>query len=177
MMDTDEQQVIHAIQAALASLGFGERPVPLRQIPFNGSWGYATPVAMQLAHESVARREVEENGLLNKKEAKQREQALVQEEAQVLAERIASLLGGSDLFSRVEAVRGYVNAYFDAGTVANRLVRRILTEGEQYGAGPARASRVMIEYSQPNTHKAFHIGHLRHFVFGNALDRLLRFSG
>ncbi len=35
----------------------------------------------------------------------------------------------------------------------------------------------MVEYSQPNTHKAFHVGHLRSAILGDALARILEFSG
>lgn len=37
--------------------------------------------------------------------------------------------------------------------------------------------RVMVEYSQPNTHKAFHVGHMRNLCLGDALVRLLRAEG
>jgi arginyl-tRNA synthetase len=43
-------------------------------------------------------------------------------------------------------------------------------------SGMAR-DRVMIEYSQPNTHKEFHVGHGRNVCLGNSLVRLLRYSG
>ena len=36
---------------------------------------------------------------------------------------------------------------------------------------------VMIEFSQPNTHKEFHIGHLRNLFLGDSLCRLFRYCG
>ena len=36
---------------------------------------------------------------------------------------------------------------------------------------------VMIEFSQPNTHKEFHIGHLRNLFLGDSLCRLYRYCG
>jgi len=35
----------------------------------------------------------------------------------------------------------------------------------------------MVEFSQPNTHKAFHVGHLRSAILGDGLSRLLAFAG
>jgi arginyl-tRNA synthetase len=35
----------------------------------------------------------------------------------------------------------------------------------------------MIEFSQPNTHKELHVGHMRNACLGDALVRLLRYSG
>ncbi len=38
-------------------------------------------------------------------------------------------------------------------------------------------TRVMIEYSQPNTHKEFHVGHGRNICLGNSVVRLYRYLG
>jgi arginyl-tRNA synthetase len=35
----------------------------------------------------------------------------------------------------------------------------------------------MVEYSQPNTHKAFHVGHLRNATLGNTLCRIMELAG
>jgi arginyl-tRNA synthetase len=52
-------------------------------------------------------------------------------------------------------------------TAAGKLAKRLRAKGE----------RVMVEFSQPNTHKAFHVGHLRSAILGDALSRILEFSG
>jgi len=44
------------------------------------------------------------------------------------------------------------------------------------GGAPARPW-TMVEYSQPNTHKAFHVGHMRNVALGDALVRILEFNG
>jgi arginyl-tRNA synthetase len=36
---------------------------------------------------------------------------------------------------------------------------------------------VMVEYSQPNTHKEFHVGHMRNLCLGDSIVRLLRATG
>jgi arginyl-tRNA synthetase len=38
-------------------------------------------------------------------------------------------------------------------------------------------TKTMIEYSQPNTHKVLHVGHMRNLCLGNALIRMLRYAG
>ena len=35
----------------------------------------------------------------------------------------------------------------------------------------------MVEHSQPNTHKSFHVGHLRNSVLGIAVSNILRAAG
>ena len=53
----------------------------------------------------------------------------------------------------------------------------ILEQKDRFGSGPATGQRVMIEFSQPNTHKAFHVGHLRGTILGDSLCRILEFAG
>ena len=53
----------------------------------------------------------------------------------------------------------------------------MLAQGDSYGRGAARAERVMVEHSQPNTHKTFHIGHLRNTVLGVAVSNILSAAG
>lgn len=40
-----------------------------------------------------------------------------------------------------------------------------------------KSPRTMIEFSQPNTHKELHVGHMRNLCLGEALVRTLRYSG
>lgn len=53
--------------------------------------------------------------------------------------------------------------------------------GESFAAmahSPQNAeTRVMIEYSQPNTHKEFHVGHVRNVCLGSSLVNLFRYNG
>merc|ERR1712129_451115 len=42
---------------------------------------------------------------------------------------------------------------------------------------PRNGTRVMVEYSQPNTHKAFHVGHMRNVALGDCEIRVLEHCG
>ena len=53
-----------------------------------------------------------------------------------------------------------------------QLSRRDPTEAES-----PKGERVMVEFSNPNTHKAFHVGHLRGAILGDSLCRILEFAG
>ncbi len=74
----------------------------------------------------------------------------------------------------------YLNLRLDLGQAAAHLLPGA-ARGELLDPGKAEAqgakARVMIEYSQPNTHKAFHVGHMRNLCLGDALVRLLRADG
>ena len=79
--------------------------------------------------------------------------------------------------SRVEALRGYLNLYYDTGDFARQVVDAALQAGPDFGRGPAQTERVMVEYAQPNTHHSFHIGHYRNTILGEALSRIVQFAG
>jgi arginyl-tRNA synthetase len=74
-------------------------------------------------------------------------------------------------------VKGYLNLYFDTQEYTRRVVDTVLEQKNRFGSGPATGQRVMIEFSHPNTHKAFHVGHLRGTILGDAICRILEFAG
>jgi arginyl-tRNA synthetase len=169
-----------AISAALAERGLAPRgPIDIRPVPFSGTWGVATSVAHQLAGE-LAMAELQAAGKLeglSKKEAKQLAGAATREVAQSLATEIAEKVGASNGFSRVEAANGFVNIYFDANTIAGQLIATVLSQGERYGHGEPHTERVLVEHSQPNTHKSFHVGHLRNSCIGIAVSNIEAAAG
>ncbi len=176
-----EQQATEAIAEALIALGFTPRNVDVRPIPFEGTWGLATSAAYGLANEAVTR-ELEADGKLeglSRKEAKALASGAVRERVPVLAQQIADHIAasGNPIFGSVEAVNGYVNIAFDSNAVAATLIEEVLTRGAAYGQGAPIAEKVMVEHSQPNTHKEFHVGHLRNSALGVAVSNVLRAAG
>lgn len=177
MNEAEAQRAADLINDVLDELGYGRRQFDMRGIPFSGVWGTASSVCYQIGNEIEAERIEHETAELTKKESKRRAQEIVRESAQRIAEQVAGRLAGFDGFASVEATNGYINIVFDTNHYSNLVIHSILNAGENYGSGPARTDRVMVEYSQPNTHKAFHIGHLRNASLGGALSRILRFAG
>jgi len=78
--------------------------------------------------------------------------------------------------SEVSAAGPYLNFRIDTGTLAAKLVPAVLA-GTFQARRESKRERVMIEYSQPNTHKAFHVGHTRNVALGDALVQLYRWNG
>ena len=176
-----EREAAAALASALADLGFSPRRIDLRPLPFEGTWGLATSAAYGLANEAVMG-DLKASGQLeglSKKEAKALAAGAVRERIPALAEQIASRVaaGQNPLFGSVEAVNGYVNIAFDGNAVAAALIGEVLQRGPAYGQGAALTESVMVEHSQPNTHKAFHIGHLRNSALGVAVSNILRAAG
>lgn len=82
----------------------------------------------------------------------------------------------SSFVTKYEDDGAYLNFWFSS-TVMSSIVPLILTKGFTDPVVLDNAQRVMIEYSQPNTHKAFHVGHMRNAALGDALVRLYEYVG
>jgi arginyl-tRNA synthetase len=161
MFEKEKSFINQKIQNYLATQEITSTSVEFRQIPFSGEWGLAVPLFPVAAAEARSGKKV-----------------IVPQRAQALAEGIKAYLGEPPSgFSHVEAVNGYLNIYFSSGEYAKRVVDTVLAEGEGFGRRVALDKQVMVEYSQPNTHKAFHVGHLRNVILGGSVCRILEFAG
>lgn len=95
---------------------------------------------------------------------------------EVATEIVELLEGRIDDFDAPEIVKpGYINFTLGGGYL-RQLVIEINESGKSFGSLENK-ERSMIEYSQPNTHKEFHVGHLRNVIIGNALVNTLRKCG
>jgi arginyl-tRNA synthetase len=160
MFEAEQAHIEKQIQTFCVEQGWPQPTLLWSWIPFSGQWGISTSF-FQLA--SV--------------EARQGKKVNVPLRAQELAQAISDHLGKPAGFERIEAVRGYLNLYFSTSEFARRVVDQVLSEGPNFGKGQPKNEQVMVEFSQPNTHKAFHVGHLRSAILGDALCRILEFAG
>ncbi|MEM4359216.1 MAG: arginine--tRNA ligase [Candidatus Bilamarchaeaceae archaeon] len=92
------------------------------------------------------------------------------------AKEIVRRMKKSKNFSGVEAVGPYINFYFSDLFYAN-AIKRMLKDGDKFGKGKQTGKKIMVEYFDANTHKGTHIGHIRNISLGEAICRLLEFSG
>ncbi len=165
MFQTEQSAVETRILAYFHELGLPVTSIQWNWIPFSGHWGISTSFFQAAAME-----------------VRSGKGGNVGQHATKMAEEAARLLHGSDGnppagFERVEAVKGYLNLYFSTFSYANRVISTVLQDGKQYGINKSLGQRVMVEFSQPNTHKAFHVGHLRNVILGNAVCNILTSAG
>lgn len=104
--------------------------------------------------------------------------------AKELSESISAIEESTALLSnaspyRLEATGPFINVWVPISTLAIVLV----SEETRNASNPYfpdekkevdETKCVMIEFSQPNTHKVFHVGHLRNAILGDTLVRLYR---
>ncbi len=77
---------------------------------------------------------------------------------------------------RIEIAGAYLNFFADKKIFVEKLIKEILEKKENFGKKKFNL-KGMIEFSQPNTHKAFHVGHLRGTSIGESLARIAEFFG
>jgi arginyl-tRNA synthetase len=78
---------------------------------------------------------------------------------------------------RVEATGPYINFFFESAFLATHVIGEVLEAGQRFGYGVTTWQTYVLEGRQPNTHKAFHIWHLRNALISEAIATLLEVAG
>lgn len=88
------------------------------------------------------------------------------------ANRVQKILNEQKISSieTVSSAGPYVNVVLETDWVLARVIRPAQVKTNKH-------TRIMFEYSQPNTHKEFHIGHMRNACYGSSLVNIWRAAG
>ncbi len=98
-----------------------------------------------------------------------------------LAEKIVAEIIRLNVDKNIEKVEiagaGFINFYLSR-KFFSRSVEEILNKAENFGKNDAlKGKKIMVEYTDPNPFKPFHIGHLMSNAIGESISRLVEFSG
>jgi len=97
-----------------------------------------------------------------------------------VAENIAAYINTNkpEEIERVDvAGPGFINFYLSP-TFFTQATRDILDKGEEFGRNESlKGEKIMVEYTDPNVFKPFHVGHLMSNCIGEAIARLFEASG
>ena len=97
-----------------------------------------------------------------------------------LAEKISTeIFSAKDTqIEKVEvAGAGFINFYLSREFFSNSI-KEIIQAEEKWGSNEIlKNKKVMVEYTQPNPFKPFHIGHLMSNAIGESISRIVQFSG
>jgi arginyl-tRNA synthetase len=165
MFNQEQEQITKAILGILSQQKIPLGSIEWNPIPFAGKWGISTSF-FQIAAQWARQQRAEGQNPLP-----------VPQLAAQIATQVSEALRLPSGFQRIEAVNGYLNLYFDPLEFTRRVVDAVLEAGDRFGWGAAKGKRILVEFSQPNTHKAFHVGHLRNVVLGDALCNSLEAAG
>lgn len=76
----------------------------------------------------------------------------------------------------VKAAGPYLNIFVDAKFFGEMVIAPMIDK-KYFQIPQADAKPYLIEYSQPNTHKELHVGHMRNLCFGHSLVLLFQYCG
>lgn len=97
--------------------------------------------------------------------------------AQALADTLHSYPDLKDMGS-VKAEGPYVNVKLIRSSYANSILQTVLDDFKQFSRpGTLAGTKIMVEFSSPNTNKPLHLGHLRNDVLGESISRILSACG
>lgn len=112
---------------------------------------YATPVAFSLAKE-------------------------LKKSPMVIADELASRFSESEIFEKVEAVKGFVNFKLSSKFL-EKLVNDALLNRDNFAKQEAKSEKILLEYVSANPTGPLHIGHARGAIAGDSLARVGKYLG
>lgn len=95
-----------------------------------------------------------------------------------IALELVKKLPREEIIEKAEAVKpGFINFWISS----DYLIKQVTSLAHNQFAIPhfslGKLKKIMIEFAHPNTHKLFHIGHLRNISIGESLVRILESTG
>lgn len=95
-----------------------------------------------------------------------------------LATELAAKIEPGKLFQKVIGVGPYVNFTFNEVVFGDKVLKEVKRLKLNYGQTKLGAGKsVMVEYAQPNTHKEFHVGHVRNALYGQTVVNIMAKNG
>ncbi len=95
-----------------------------------------------------------------------------------IAKELAEKIPADGVIKSVSNLGGYVNFFIDKSAWASKVIRRVLSDGENFGKSNfGEKKTALVEFSSPNIAKPFHFGHVRTTVIGHSLARIYDFLG
>jgi arginyl-tRNA synthetase len=95
-----------------------------------------------------------------------------------IASKLVPCLEEDELFEKVLATGPYLNFRVDRACLAGTTLCAILANPEAYGKSRTHGgTKILVEYSAPNTNKPLHLGHIRNNALGISITNLLAAVG
>ncbi len=148
-----KEEILKNLQLVLKKLNIKEVDIALEK-PANPDFGdYSTSVALKLT------KQLKKNPF-------------------IIAEEIVKNLPKNENVKKIEIIKpGFINFWIADVQLINRLTEIVEKSFSfpEYHLG--KNKKLMIEFAHPNTHKLFHIGHLRNISTGESLVRIFEAVG
>lgn len=95
-----------------------------------------------------------------------------------IKENLSSVDDLVDIFEKIEAVGPYLNFFIDKKYLISETIKFVLKNPQNlFYNNWGEQKKIVLEYSNANTHKEIHIGHLRNIVLGDSLSKIYSANG
>lgn len=84
----------------------------------------------------------------------------------------------SAYFEDIKIVGAYINFFINQELATKMVIESVKEKKDSYGSfKKEKPEKIMLEYSNGNTHKEYHIGHLRNISYGESVSNIIDASG
>jgi arginyl-tRNA synthetase len=128
-----------------------ERQIVLEKPKDRNLGHFATPIAFSLAKE-------------------------LRKSPMIIAQDLALKFKDIKTFSKVEAVKGFIN-FTLSDEFLNQEISEVLHDENNFARGENKQDKILLEYVSANPTGPLHIGHARGAIFGDTLARVGRYLG
>lgn len=96
-----------------------------------------------------------------------------------LGERLIRQIKLGEIISNVKLVGPYLNFFINKEYLAKKTIEAVKKEKGDYGKqkGKKNKKKILLEFSNVNTHKEYHVGHLRNLCFSDSICKILNACG
>ncbi len=94
----------------------------------------------------------------------------------IIAENLAKEFNGESIFSKVEAVKGFLNFSLSPSFLSGHADESLIAENN-FGRGENKSETILLEFVSANPTGPLHIGHTRGAIYGDTLLKLGRHLG
>ncbi|OGY16531.1 MAG: arginine--tRNA ligase [Candidatus Chisholmbacteria bacterium RIFCSPHIGHO2_01_FULL_49_18] len=163
------------IKKALKALNLPQVDITLEHPADEAHGDYATNVALKL-HQQLHRHEA--RSMKHEKISQVAPYKTPREIAKAIADYFEFRISDFGFLHKVEvAGPGFINFWISEHFLLDEL-KRILDLGDKYGENAlGKGKKILLEFTDPNPFKEFHIGHLYSNIVGESLARLLEATG
>ncbi len=96
----------------------------------------------------------------------------------IIATELKNKIETDKFIEKIITQGAYINFFIKKEYLIKNIIANIKKNGVNYGINNSGSGKkVMIEFSNVNTHKEYHVGHLRNICYGNAISKILSANG
>jgi len=97
---------------------------------------------------------------------------------QEIGNQLISELKFSGIIESAKVVGPYLNFILKKSELAKAVITEVSETKEEYGKNISeKKEKILLEFSNVNTHKEYHVGHLRNICYGDSVTKILNADG